>query len=123
MGIQSRKRVLVIDDDRGVREVIRLILEDYQVEEASLAVDVSDQLLAGDRYDVIICDLIMPFMTGAELHASLPESSPMRHAFIFMTGGSLPRPIRQFLETFAPPVLTKPFTVSQVKAAVAEVLG
>ena len=60
----------------------------------------------------------MPEMTGAELYAALPEDSPVRDRFIFMTGGALPKAIQAFLALTSVPLLRKPFRVDDLREAV-----
>ncbi len=75
------------------------------------------------EFDAVVCDLVMPVMTGAELYASLPEDSPLRTRFLFMTGGSLPIAIESFLALVSVPVLRKPFRVAELREAVDALLA
>src|ERR1700687_4423614 len=63
-----KKRVLVVDDTRVVRELLRLILEDggYEVDEARHGGDAINQM--GDPVpDLVMTDLMLPVMTGQQL--------------------------------------------------------
>ena len=72
--VQSRKRILVVDDSITVREVERKLLQNrgYEVE---VAVDGVDGLNAArlGGYDLIITDVDMPRMTGIELVRHIKE--------------------------------------------------
>jgi CheY-like chemotaxis protein len=117
------KRVLVVDDDEGVRVTIEASLEgDYQVTTAcSAALALSALGASANPFDVVICDLMMPEMTGPELFESLPEDSPLRKCFVFITGGNLPIAVESFVSLAAVPILKKPFTIAAIRAAVNEV--
>ena len=58
--------ILIIDDDAGFRESARLVLQDegYTVREAACAEEAFARLLAGEHFDLIFCDLHMPFTNG-----------------------------------------------------------
>lgn len=115
---RGSERVLVVDDDQGTRVVLEAALECYQVRCASSALEAQDMLDAED-FDLVICDVMMPRMTGAELYQTLPEDSPMRERFVFMTGGALSMSTRSFLALVPWRVLEKPFTIAQVRDLVA----
>lgn len=117
-----QSRVLIIDDDEGMRFTVSAILAEYDVSLAPSARD-AVVLLESLVYDAVLCDVMMPVMTGAELYESLPPDSPMRSRFVFMTGGALPCSMRSFLALRAVPVLQKPFGVEELRKAVGSVLG
>lgn len=59
-----------------------------------MVLDSADEALrlieGGERYDVILCDLMMPVMTGMELHDALSRFAPdQANAMVFMTGGAV----------------------------------
>ena len=68
------KRILVVEDDRDLRFVIRMILEraSYKVAEARNGIAALESIGA-ERPDLIIADLTMPVMNGVELVDQLAE--------------------------------------------------
>lgn len=113
--------ILVIDDNEGIRVALEATLDAYEVTclpSATSAV----ALLRDTSFDLVICDLLMPEMTGAELYQGLGLDSPMRDRFIFMTGGGLPSSVSSFLEAEAPILIRKPFDVEEVRETVEGVL-
>lgn len=58
--------ILIIDDDAGFRETASMILEEqgYRVREATCTEEAMALLIAGERFDLILCDLCMPFTNG-----------------------------------------------------------
>ncbi|TMB29249.1 MAG: response regulator, partial [Deltaproteobacteria bacterium] len=60
-----RGRVLVVDDEPMVGSSIRRLLgRDHDVVVVQSGKDAVAKIAAGERYDVILCDLLMPEMTG-----------------------------------------------------------
>tara|TARA_R110002096_G_scaffold77896_5_gene183231 strand:- start:8 stop:361 length:354 start_codon:yes stop_codon:yes gene_type:complete len=110
-------RVLIIDDDHSMRVTTAASLEHCDTHMVSSARE-AIACLATMQFDVVVCDLVMPEMTGAELYAALPSDSPLRDRFLFMTGGSLPVAIESFLALTSVKVLRKPFRVDDLREAV-----
>jgi len=106
-----RGRVLVIDDEALLGAAVRRIL----VAEHDVTVTVSARmalawLRAGQRFDVILCDLMMPDLNGREFHAILQEIAPaMADRIIFMTGGAFTPRATGFLAEVSNARLLKPF--------------
>ncbi len=69
---KSKPRILIIDDNAGFRELLRIMLsnEGYAVEEAEDAVEGGKAMLAAQP-DLVICDIDMPYMDGLELLSAL----------------------------------------------------
>ena len=78
----------------------------------------------GQRFDVILCDLMMPDLSGMDLHAELLELAPEQaEKIIFMTGGAFTGPAADFLATVPNPRIEKPFDVLTVRSAVERALA
>ncbi len=110
-------RVLVVDDEPGLRFALREVLEDRgdQVIEAASA---KDALACDDVYDVVITDLAMPEMSGMELLEQLAQSQPALPVIVLTAQGS-ERAAVAALKAGAWDYLTKPFDIDEVCAAVA----
>ncbi|MGH7271912.1 MAG: ATP-binding protein [Polyangiaceae bacterium] len=66
----ARHRVLIVDDERLVGEAIaRALSEENEVEVVTEAKQALLRVSVGERYDVLLCDLMMPVMTGMDLYA------------------------------------------------------
>ncbi|MEX1113361.1 MAG: response regulator [Patescibacteria group bacterium] len=121
----SRKgRVLVIDDEPMLLGVIRRMLaSEHMVEELSDAREALRRISAGERFDVILSDLMMPGMTGMELHAEVAKLDPDQAGrIIFVTGGAFTDRAREFLDAVPNPRLDKPFTVQELRGTVNAVI-
>ena len=110
------KTILVIEDERQVRNNIQQILElsDYRVLAAENGI-VGLQLAKTALPDLIICDVMMPEMDGYEVVAALRENNATATIpFIFLTAKVERTDLRQGMELGADDYLTKPFTAEEV---------
>ena len=99
-----RARVLVIDDEPKIGEVITALLsarhDVVAVQDAQRAFDLLDR---GQTFDVVLCDLMMPNIGGPEVFEAFARWPAMLPALIFMTGGAFSDEATAFLETGAAP--------------------
>jgi PAS domain S-box-containing protein len=117
-----RARILVVDDEASVGRTIRRMLGDeHDVETTTDAAEALARIRAGERFDVILCDLMMPIMTGMELYSALASSSS-EHAerMVFLTGGAFTPLARDFVDKVQNPHLEKPFALQTLRALVNE---
>ncbi len=119
-----RARVLVVDDEPYVGKTMRRILGgSHDVEVVSSAQAALERLAQPPAPDVILCDLMMPGMTGMDLHAALLARDPAAAGrMVFVTGGALHEASRRFIAAVANPVLEKPFATDLLRGVVAETL-
>jgi CheY-like chemotaxis protein len=115
-----RGRVLVIDDEPMIANVVRKTLaHDHDVTTVNRAQDALAKVLSGERFDVILCDLMMPEMTGMDLHAELVQSAPEQaDQMIFLTGGAFTARARAFLDQATNLRVEKPFDTVALRAIV-----
>ncbi|MBA2664012.1 MAG: response regulator [Bradymonadaceae bacterium] len=113
----GRARVLVVDDELRVGASLRRVLSgEYEVEVATSGQSALEMLKAGPAYDVIICDLMMPEMSGIDLHNRLEKSgSPYVQRMIFMTGGVFSTHEQLFLRGLKQSWLSKPIDIGELK--------
>jgi PAS domain S-box-containing protein len=107
----ERGRVLVIDDEPGIRSILlRLLGQDHEVVAAASG-EVARELLREDRrFDVIYCDLMMPGLSGMELHAWLAGVDPELAArVVFITGGVFTPGASEYLARVPNRRVEKPF--------------
>ena len=104
-------RVLVVDDEQMLCNAIERILgADHYVTTVTSARDALSRLGGGERFDLILCDLMMPEMTGMDLSDELLQSMPdQAKKFIFMSGGVFTDNARAFLARSSNEVIDKPF--------------
>ncbi len=114
-----RRSVLVIDDEPDLGTALaRLLQPEHTVcveceGDAALA-----RLRKGEQFDVILCDLMMPRMTGMDLHAELVRTMPEQAAkMVFLTGGAFTPRSQEFLEKVGRPHVEKPFALEDLLRA------
>jgi DNA-binding NtrC family response regulator len=111
-----RGHILIVDDDETIGVTLARLLErNFDVAMTTRSGQARDWLLRGDRYDVILCDLLMPEVTGMELHDQIEHAAPdQAHRMIFLTGGSLNTSVRDFLDRVPNARLEKPFELKSL---------
>jgi signal transduction histidine kinase len=115
-----RGRVLIVDDEPGIGEVIRRVLRsEHDVIALTSAEEARALIARGDRFDVILCDLMMPGMTGMDLHAELGSLAPdQAERMVLLTGGAFTPRARQFLDALPNIRVEKPFDPKNLRALI-----
>lgn len=116
----DRPSVLIIDDDPRVGSAIRRLLShDANVSVMLSAEEALETLKGGRRFGLIICDLMMPGMTGMQFHEALLRELPeVLPRVAYMTGGAFSQSARDFLGRIQNPRLEKPIDVDVLRALV-----
>ncbi len=121
----GRARILVIDDERAVRDLISdaLSIEGHEVFTAENGKEGLD-LIGQYRFDLIFCDLRMPEMDGQAFYEEVQRDHPqVLKRIVFVTAQAHSTDYGLFLRTTGIPVIEKPFTLSQLRQAVGKVVG
>jgi signal transduction histidine kinase/ActR/RegA family two-component response regulator len=113
-------RVLVVDDEPEIRRALdRILRTKHKVALCANGAEALERLIAGERFDVILCDLLMPEMTGIELFGEIERHfRSQAERMVFMTGGATSESSRQFIEEHSARVVNKPFHPAEIEAAV-----
>jgi PAS domain S-box-containing protein len=117
-----RGNVLVIDDEESLAQALRRFLSvEHNVTAVYRARDALDLLELGTRYDVILCDLMMPQITGMELYTEIVRLDPSQaQRIVFLTGGAFTPTARDFLSSTTNRRIEKPFDLKEVRRLVNE---
>jgi len=113
-----RGRILVVDDDLLIRRMMRRTLEAaYDVVEASDGAEALEALRADPAgFHLVLCDLEMPRMSGAELCAQLASTLPeLLDHLVIVTGGARTQELDRFVAAREPLVLHKPFDLDELR--------
>jgi CheY-like chemotaxis protein len=115
-----RGRVLLVDDEPFIGSALRRLLgAENEVVAVSSGHDALARITAGERFDLILCDLRMPAMNGMELYDRLREEAPeMAERMVFFTGAAFTGDIRAFFARVRNELLEKPFDPKALKALV-----
>ena len=117
-------RVLIIDDEVNILNALADILYDYTVTTAATARQAMTVIQKEPAFDAILCDLMMPEITGMAFHEWLMQNYPsLTDKIIFVTGGAFTPSAREFLTRIENQVLNKPFNLAQLKQAVADMVS
>ncbi len=110
-------KVLVIDDDAAVGAAIRRALgRRHDVITTTDAQEAVERIDAGELFDLILCDLMMPQVSGMDLHAHLLGFAPDQAArMVFITGGAFTLAAREFLNRVPNERFDKPFDASHLR--------
>ncbi len=118
--VGRRARLLVIDDEVQIGSAIRRMLaRRHDVTVHTRARTALDEISAGARFDLVLCDLMMPDLTGPEFVKLLGETAPeLSPRVVLMTGGAFTPQAREFLATARLRVLEKPFDTDELLVVV-----
>jgi CheY-like chemotaxis protein len=115
-----KPRILVIDDEPGMTQLLGRILRNGHV-----VVQESDprravaRVVAGERFDLVLCDLMMAPIGGLEVYEGVAQAAPeMAVRFMLMTGGTTSYELERKVANWRHGVLYKPFNVADVLALV-----
>ena len=110
-------RLLVIDDEPMILGALRRSLSaDYNVTCVGDGRKALDRLRAGERFDVILCDLMMPEMTGMDLYTEMEALVPDQAArIVFVSGGAFTPRAREFLERVPNARVEKPVDMQNLR--------
>jgi CheY-like chemotaxis protein/two-component sensor histidine kinase len=117
-----RGHILVVDDEAMILSAIKRILApDHEVSTFRNGQQALEKIRGGERYDVILCDLMMPEITGMDFYAEVAKlSAEQAKATIFLTGGAFTARARSFLDEVKNERIEKPFDAANLRAIVNE---
>jgi CheY-like chemotaxis protein/signal transduction histidine kinase len=122
--VWRRGCVLVIDDEPFVGNAVRRVLSSqHEVFVESTGRAALARVAGGEQFDAILCDVMMPVMTGMDVHAELLRVAP-DHAekLVFLTGGALSAEARDFLASVPNPKVDKPFDPRELRDLIARMV-
>jgi CheY-like chemotaxis protein len=113
-----RARILVIDDEAPIGAMLaRVLAHAHDVEPTIQPREAVERIRGGARFDLILCDMMMPDMSGIEVQAAIAEASPEQaERMILLTGGATNARARDFLAGQPNAVVEKPFVTSELLA-------
>jgi PAS domain S-box-containing protein len=122
---RRRGKVLIIDDEPMVAKALERSVElEHDVRTVASARQALALLAEGSTFDVILCDLMMPEMTGMDFFDELAVAAPEhRDRVVFLTGGAFTGRARDFLRLNGNPRLEKPFGAQVLLNLVRSVMG
>lgn len=114
--IKLSGRFLIIDDESDIRSALVRLLEGCDTLEANSGEAAYDILKIDQNFDYILCDMMMPKMSGMDLYEILERELPaLTKKMIFITGGAFTERAQLFLERVGDRKLDKPFTFESLR--------
>ena len=119
-----RARVLVLDDELLMgRSIKRLLAKTYDVVVETDARNGLARITAGEQFDVVLSDLLMPHLSGMQFHAEVKALSPtLACRIVFMSSGVFTDKARTFLREVPNHRLEKPFDRGALVAVIREIV-
>lgn len=121
----ARARILVVDDEAPIRQFVARALthagDHYQVETAEDGLEALG-MLSGGRFDLLVTDIVMPGLDGIELALKVAKDYPDM-TILMMTGYATEKQRAYGLDHLIHKVVSKPFSLKQICAAVKEALA
>ncbi len=119
---KTRRTILLVDDEPLLGRSTRLLLAPHhEVIAVTSGREALQRIASGGSFDLILCDLMMPVMTGIELYAELERVAPaVLPRIVFMTGGAFTEEAQAFLAAPGRRHLEKPFSLRAVRAMIEE---
>jgi len=116
-----RGRILIIDDEAPLRLVMERLLTTHEVVSASSGAEALVILQHDRGFDLILCDLMMPDVSGMDVHHWLVSHDPVLAArLVFITGGAFGPVAAEYLSDAGSLKIDKPFTSSEFRAVVSD---
>jgi signal transduction histidine kinase/ActR/RegA family two-component response regulator len=108
-------RILIVDDDERVARSLQRVLAAHDVAAVATGAAALELLARRGDFDLILCDLMMPGMTGMDLHRAVAEAHPaLAPRMVFITGGAITENARAFCERHADRVVGKPVSADEL---------
>ena len=117
----ARCRVLIVDDEPALcASLSRLLSRHYDVEtRSSPTAALADLLTSATPHDVVICDVMMADLSGADLHRIISERRPELAArFVFLTGGAFPEATDDYLSSKPNARIQKPCDLARLREVI-----
>lgn len=121
--IHRTLRLLVVDDEPKVGVSLSRMFRDWEVVVREDGREALALLKQDSAFDCILCDLMMPHVTGMDLYEQVRAQDPhMAQRFVFMTGGAFTPRARTFLSDVDNRCLEKPFDADTARITIASMM-
>ncbi len=116
----ERGRILVVDDEAPIRSILKRLLGTHHEIVTAKSGAAAQELLERDRsFDLIICDMMMPMMSGMDLHKWLVETDPdLAENLLFITGGAFTPKSSEYMAGVKNLQVEKPFNSRDLRRLV-----
>ncbi len=121
-GEDRRARLLVAEDDVKLgRLIVRVLEPEHNIVVVTNGREALDRIVGGERFDLVLCDLRLPGVTGMDLYERLHTLAPeLVGRIVFMTAGACTPEAAAFLGRPGIVRLDKPFRLDELRRTVRE---
>jgi PAS domain S-box-containing protein len=117
-----RARILIVDDEVAIARILSRALDAHDVTIALTGQDARERCASGE-FDCLVCDVMMPDLSGPDLHEMLRrDGRGLEERIVFITGGAFAPREKEFLARVPNRCVEKPFELRALEDAVAAVL-
>ncbi len=122
MTVNKNKRILIVDDDKDLRENLAEVLKD-----AEFSPDLADsgenavEMLKAETYDLMLLDLIMPGMKGTDVLSEIKKISPKTKVIVITAFATIDSAI-EVIKNGASEYVSKPFDVDELLTIIRRVM-
>lgn len=122
-GTDARLRLLFVDDEPSIlRSYRRAFGKQHDVIAVTSGREALAEIAERPDFDLIICDLSMPMMSGMQLYYHVRERNPaLVDRFVFATGGATQKDLEEFLRSVTNRVLEKPFDLAVLRGLIGDI--
>ena len=122
---QQAAQILIVDDDILIRESLSQVLGgQHQLTLCASAKEAMEILALSQNFDLILSDLMMPNMTGADLFNWIEANHPsLSYKVVFITGGVFSTELQAFVDDTSQLILEKPFAPDEIRKQISALLG
>jgi PAS domain S-box-containing protein len=115
-----RGKILMIDDEPVILNILaRALGTSHDCVTTTKPNEALERLRAGEHFDLILCDLMMPVMDGSEVYTELSRFAPEQaRKMVFLSGGAFTPALQAFLSGVSNERIAKPFDVAKLKNTV-----
>jgi PAS domain S-box-containing protein len=120
-----RRRILIIDDEPRLAQSMRMLIEpSHDVFVTTRGAEALAWVREGQRFDLVLCDLQMPGMTGMDIYSHLRANAPeLAERLIFISGGAYTQATRDFVRSVRNRIMEKPVRPQELLATIDEALA
>ena len=113
----SARDILIVDNEPLLARALRRVLAPHRVIAETSGQKALLRLAAGERFDLVLCDMMMPEMSGPDVFAEIRRIAPdQADRVVFVTGGAFTDSARDFLASTTQRALEKPADADAIRA-------
>jgi signal transduction histidine kinase/ActR/RegA family two-component response regulator len=118
-GTNRRLRLLVVDDEVLVARAVRRVFDKEFRVDVALDGQVALEKLRKADYDVVLCDVMMPGISGLDVYRQVrSENEPLARRFVFATGGLFSQELSDNVKRLSNMIIEKPFDPAELRRVI-----